>query len=289
MDRNGKTIPSPRLVGTVHRDPRGKAKLLGLLQQEQPSAISVEISPYARIFRAQRSAAFRATLRENLKRIHEEEKFSWREIFSHSAIRGIFFLLKEPYEWRAAEAYARQKGIVLVDIDLSRYSEERLSHLPELVSGENLRALLRLSSPDLTEEIKAHYNRARFLFSHPPSLWPQGPEERERETFMAEGIRRLVRQARGQKVLHIGGWEHLLEIPGGSSLYELLKDLRPTRALLSEAHKPGKAIYGGTGKREPGCFHKNCEKAVEKFSNRRHNLIELQQFMKTAYFLVNKK
>jgi len=276
MDRSGKTIPPPLLVGTVHRDPRGGDKLVRLLQQEQPAAISVEISPYARIFRAQRSAAFRATLRENLKRIHEEEKFSWREIFSHSAIRGIFFLLKEPYEWRTAEAYARQTGIVLADIDLSRYSEERLSHLPELVSGENLRALLRLSSPDLTEEIKAHYNRARFLFSHPPSLWPQGPEEREREAFLAEGIRRLVREASGQKVLHIGGWEHLLEIPGRTSLYELLRDLRPTRILLSDVNKRRGPIYRGGGRRKPGCFHKNCEKAVEKFSNRRHNLIELQ-------------
>jgi len=276
MDRGGKTIPSLLLVGTVHRDPRGGNKLLRFLQQEQPSAISVEISPYARIFRAQRSAAFRATLRENLKRIHEEEKCSWRKIFSHNDILGIFLLLKEPYEWRSAETYARRAGIVLADIDLSRYSEERLSHLSELVSEENLRALLRLSSSDLTEEVKTHYNRARFLFSHPPSLWPQGPEEREREAFMAERIRLLVHQARGQKVLHIGGWEHLLEVPEGVSLYGLLRDLRPRRILLSEGEKPRKAIYGGRRRRTPCCFHKNCEKAVEKFSNRGHNLIKLQ-------------
>jgi hypothetical protein len=254
MDVSGRTIPSLLMVGTVHRDPQGKARLLRLLQQERPAAISVEISPYAIIFRAQKAGAFRAILRENLKRIHEEENFSWREIFSNSAIRGIFFLLKEPYEWQAAEAHAQRTGIVLKDIDLSRYSEEKLSHLSELVSKANLRALLRLSSPDLTEQVEAHYNRARFLFSHPPSLWPKCLEERERETFMAEEIRRLVRQARGQKVLHIGGWEHLLEFPGETSLYELLKDLRPMRVLLSEVDNRGKSICRGSGRKEPELY-----------------------------------
>ncbi len=254
MDRNRKTIPSLLLVGTVHHDPQGKAKLLRLLQQEQPAAISVEISPYARIFRAQEAGALRAILRENLKRIHEEENLSWREIFFHSAVRGIFFLLREPYEWRAAEAYARRTGIVLKDIDLSRYSEEKLSHLPELISGENLRSLLRLSSLDLTEQVEAHYKRARFLFSHPPSLRPESLEERERETFMAEEIRKLVRQASGQKVLHIGGWEHLLEFSVGISLFELLKDLRPLRVLLSEVDNREKAICRGSGRREPELY-----------------------------------
>lgn len=252
MNRRTNLIPFLLLVGTVHRDPQGKAKLLSLLQQKQPAAISVEISPYARIFRAQKAAAFRAILRENLKRIHAEENFSWREIFSHSAIQGIFFLLKEPYEWRAAEAYARQTGIVLKGIDLSRYSQEKLSHLPELVSRENLRSLLPLSSPDLTEQIEAQYRRAQFLFSHPPSPPPERPGEREREIFMAEEIRKLVRQ--GQKVLHIGGWEHLLEFSGGASLYELLKDLRPLRVLLSEVDNRREAIGRGRRRREPELY-----------------------------------
>ena len=234
MRRSGRTVSSLQMVGTVHRDPRGKAKLLRLLQQENPAVISVEISPYARAFRAQRSAGFRALLRENLRRIHEEDGRPWREILTHGAIRGIFFLLKEPYEWRAAETYAQRASIDLREIDLSRYSEEKLSHLSELVSPENLRTLLCLSSSDLEKEVEAHYTRAQFLFSHPPALWPKSLEEKEREAFMAEEIRRLVHQAKGHKVMHIGGWEHLLEFPQGSSLLGLLKDLRPQRLLLSE-------------------------------------------------------
>lgn len=226
--------PPLLMVGTVHRDPRGRRKLLGLLRREQPSVVSVEISPYARFFRARKAAAFRATLRENLRRIHREEGISWRDLLSHGAIQGIFLLLKEPYEWQAARAYGEETGSRVRDIDLSEFSEERLSHLSETVSGENLRTLLSLSFPALPEQVRGHYDRARFLFSHPPSVWVKGREMGERESIMAEKIRRLVLQGEGNKVVHIGGWEHLLEFSGEPSLYGLLKDLRPRRVLLSE-------------------------------------------------------
>ena len=226
--------PPLLMVGTVHRDPGGRRKLLGLLRREQPSAISVEISPYARFFRARKAAGFRAILRENLRRIHREEGISWQGLLSHGAIQGIFLLLKEPYEWQAARAYAEETGSRVQDIDLSEFSEERLSHLSETVSGENIHALLSLSFPALTEQVKGHYDRARFLFSHPPSVWVKSRETQERESIMAERIRSLVFQAEGNKVVHVGGWEHLLEFTGESSLYGLLKDLRPRRILLSE-------------------------------------------------------
>ena len=66
-------ISSLTMVGTVHRDPKGFSKLSRLLENERPDLISVEISPYARALRARRSAGFRATLRENLRRISKEE------------------------------------------------------------------------------------------------------------------------------------------------------------------------------------------------------------------------
>jgi hypothetical protein len=35
-------------------------------------------------------------------------------------------------------------------------------------------------------------------------------------------------------MIHVGGWEHLLEFSGEPSLYGLLKDLQPRRVLLAE-------------------------------------------------------
>jgi hypothetical protein len=221
------------LVGTAHRDPKGKPRLLALLEKERPAFITVEISPYARAFRIREAAAFRAVLRENLKKIHEEERIPWRELLSHGAVQGIFFLLKEPYEWRAAEEYARESGAVLEDIDLSRYSAEKLSRIPELVSENNLRFLLRSSCAGMAEQAAAQYRRARAHFSNPPSLWPQSSEDLERESFMAGRVRRIFHRAGGKKVLHVSGWEHLVEFSGGVTLFGLLQDLRPGRVLLA--------------------------------------------------------
>ena len=234
MGMGKRPLPSLVMVGTVHRDPRGKARLLRLLQREQPSAVSVEISPYARIFRNQKAAAFRAALRENLRRIHQEEGLAWRRILSHSAIQGIFLLLKEPYEWRAAKAYGEETKCRIQDIDLSEYSEEKLTQLPDLVSRENLRTLLSLSFPGLNEQVRNLYGRARFLFSHPPSVWLENREVRERESIMAEKIRGIVIQEVGGKIVHIGGWEHLLEFSEQSSLYSLLQEFHPRRVLLAD-------------------------------------------------------
>jgi hypothetical protein len=199
--------------------------------------ISVEFSPYGRVFRDRESTVLRATLRENLRRIHREEGRAWREILSHSAIQGIFLLLKEPYEWRAATAYASETGGGLHDIDLSHVSEEKLSHLSDIVSLENLRTLLRLSFPSLPDQVEDHYRRARLLFSHPPPVWVKSRDLEERESIMAQKIRRLSFQAEGKKLAHIGGWEHLLESSGGLTLYDLLKDLQPRRLLLEDAEE----------------------------------------------------
>ena len=197
------------LVGTVHRDPEGYAKLLRLLEQEQPSIITVEISPYSRAFRAQQAAGLRARLRENLQKIGREKGRPLREIISQRAVLEIFLALREPYEWRAAKDYADRHGIALMDIDLSGYAEEKLSHLTELISLKNLRALLHLPSFDPSRQVESQYARAKFLFTHPPSSWPTSEEVMNREAHMAEKIRGFARQKNEGKALHIGGWEHI--------------------------------------------------------------------------------
>jgi hypothetical protein len=50
---------------------------------------------------------------------------------------------------------------------------------------------------------------------------------------MAEKIHTFVRRVEGKKILHVGGWEHLIEFSQGKSLFGLLQDLRPRRILLS--------------------------------------------------------
>ena len=155
-----------------------------------------------------------------------------REIIGRTAVLEIFLALREPYEWSAAKDYAAREGVTLLDIDLSCYAQEKLSHLGELVSPENLRALLPLPSVSLFHQVDSQYSRAKFLLAHPPSIWPVGEELTKREACMAEKIRSLARQKNEGKTLHIGGWEHMIELPNGRSLFGLVKDLQPKRIIL---------------------------------------------------------
>lgn len=220
------------LIGTVHKDPYGYKKLLRLLREIKPEAISVEISPYSRAFRAQQVPNLRQTLRQNLQKMGEEDGFSLKDILSHGPILSIFFFLKDPFEWRAAETYAQENSAALFDIDLSTYAREKLAYLTELVSLENLRTLYQLPAASFFDEISRQYSRAKFLFQNPPKIWPIEKEVLEREVYLAERIKELLKKIEGKNFCHIGGWEHLLERPDGQSLFALLRDLNPQRILL---------------------------------------------------------
>jgi len=225
--------PSLIIVGTVHRDPRGYARLYSLLERERPDILTVEISPFSRAYRTEHARRMRVSLRENLRRIQQEERLLLKELFSQSSIMGIFFLLKEPFEWRATEAFAWKQKVPLYDIDLCPFARDNLAYLSELMALENLRALIRFPLPPLWEQVEAQYSRARFLFHHPPSFWPLSQDIQEREAYMAEKIRKLSFRVNGGKLLHVGGWEHLIESSGRKSLFDLLKNMQPKRILLA--------------------------------------------------------
>ena len=226
------------LVGTVHRDPKGYTRLFRLLERERPSIITVEISPYSRTLRVQQSALLLRTLRRNLRQIQKEDGRPLTAILSHSLIMGIFFLLQEPFEWRAAKIYASQNGIPLQDIDLSAFAQDHLANLPELIALKNLQTLLGLSCLPYPGLVRSQYSRARFLLRHPPSIRIRQPGFQEREVYMADKIREFARGIEEGKILHVGGWEHLIDSEGEKSLFGLLKDLKPQRILLSALGRP---------------------------------------------------
>jgi hypothetical protein len=219
------------LVGTVHRDPQGFAKLSRLLEMESPAILTVEFSPYGRTFRARNAGALRSRLRTNLRKIAAEQGREIRKNLAHPAIQSLFALLQEPYEWRAAKAYARREGVELWDIDLSTYSRQRLAHVGELITEENLRALLGAPSDPRTQ-IESQYNRARFLWAHPPAVDLDSHGEEERDLHMAGRIRGILENRMGKKLIHVGGWEHLIELPDRKTLFTLLADLQPRRVIL---------------------------------------------------------
>jgi hypothetical protein len=223
------------MVGTVHRDPKGFGKLLRILEREAPNFITVEISPYALEFRRKQASHFRAILRENLKKIQQEDgEWSYRRLLSYGEIRGIFLLLKVPFEWRAAKGFADKCRIGIRAIDLSAFSEEKLARISELIHPDNLRALLRSPQPPSENQVGRQYKRARSLWGSTAATGSFSEEVQEREKQMAGEIRGLMAEGGKRKILHIGGWEHLLPASPGKSLYERLVDLEPRRLLLTD-------------------------------------------------------
>ncbi len=241
--------PPVVLVGTVHRDPGGYSRLFRLLQKERPALITVEISPYSRTLRVEQSAMLLSTLRSNLRQVQKKDGRPLTAILSHSLIMGIFFLLKEPFEWRAAKNYAGRNGILLKDIDLSSFAEEHLASLPELIALKNLQTLLGFASPPYADLVRSQYCRANFLLRHPPSIRIHPSGFGEREVYMASRIREFAQGTKRGKILHVGGWEHLIDFQEEKSVFGLLKDLKPRRILLS-------ALGGSASYRE--IVHKNC-------------------------------
>ncbi len=226
-------VSSLFLIGTVHRDPYGYKKLYRLLAGKKPNVITVEISPYSLSFRAKNAQKIRQLLHANIRQMQIEDGLPLWRIISHGAIMGILVMLKEPFEWRAAESYAQKNEVTLFDIDLSIYAQEKLAHLEELVSLKNLKNLIKLPPSSFFDEIRAQYARANYFFHNPPKIWPVNKEILEREKYMAEKIRQIYKSMAEGVLCQIGGWEHLVERPDGNSLYHLLQDLNPQRIILS--------------------------------------------------------
>ena len=153
---------------------------------------------------------------------------------SHGEIQGIFLLLKVPFEWKAAEEYARRSRIGLKAIDLSTYSEEKLARISELIQIENLRALLRSSSLAIGDQVIFQNKRAQNIWNQPLAGGSPQEEIQEREKHMAGEIRRLMAEGNKRKILHVGGWEHLLLASQGKSLFVRLEKFKPCRILLTD-------------------------------------------------------
>ena len=103
-------------------------------------------------------------------------------------------------------------------------------HLPryagDLLTPENLKALLTTADEPLEDYVAREYRRARLACRRP--LWrPLGldPETRRRERLLARRLRRCL--ARSGRVAHLGGWEHLVPWRDGNGLWQDWRTLSP--------------------------------------------------------------
>jgi hypothetical protein len=216
------------LIGTVHGDPRGYARVLSLLEWLQPDLVTVEISRFSLRYRRAWEASWRRQFQKTLATLP-------REAAKHPAIRRVAAQIALPYEYRAARDYSRSCGIKCLPLDLGGMSRR---HLPrygrELLSAANLRALAGEPQDSLEVFVTREFHRARLALARAP--WRLALEDnsqtRRREFFVARRLQRLA--APGVRVAHLGGWEHLIPWRDGEGLRSWLADQEPGILLADE-------------------------------------------------------
>jgi hypothetical protein len=120
------------LIGTVHGDPDGMDRLIGLLNKAEPALVAVEMSPYGLSYRQRYGRRFQRLLRRRLKLVAERHGVSWEPWGQFQAISSQ---LSFPFEYKASLRFCRDRGAVLWCLDLSEMSRELIqASWDELVS-----------------------------------------------------------------------------------------------------------------------------------------------------------
>lgn len=198
--------PSLILIGTVHGDPLGYARALKLLRHFKPDLVTVEVSRFSLRYRERQGSRWQRLLEQALEGLPPAAA-------CHLAIRRLAAQVALPFEVRAARDYGRRFAIPWRPLDLGRLSRR---HLPryarELLAPENVRALLTTKDEPLAAYVAREYRRARLAVQRPPWWSLRGdPETRRRERLQARRLRDCL--ARYPRVVHLGGWEHLVPVP----------------------------------------------------------------------------
>ncbi|MBM4296046.1 MAG: hypothetical protein FJ126_14250 [Deltaproteobacteria bacterium] len=216
------------LVGAVHGDPQGYSRVWKLLGFLRPHLISVEISPFSLRYR-------RRWEKDWLKKLDQALTGLPQSAQDHLALKRLAAQVALPFEARAARDWSRAHKTPWRALDLGELSRR---HLPrygrELLNRENLESLLATADGSMKDWVAGEFHRARKAWKQRPARLPGSGyrEALQRERFLARRLRRLSAQGR---VVHLGGWEHLVAWQDGQGLVPWLIDLHPARILLEDA------------------------------------------------------
>lgn len=227
------------LVGTVHGDPDGPARLRQILRKEAPSVIGVEISPYGLSFRQRNGRRLRRILRRRAGRIAAAQGIPWQ---GWGQIQAVFAQLSMPFEYKASLCFCRESGGALFCLDVSSLSRHLIGEQwGELLSRENIRSLAGEPAEDLRESVKKVYALASRLLSEQGK--DQGspfekdlardPEWQAREAALARRLTERFSIMECGRMAYVGGWQHLLKTTRAGTLYDRIGYLHPRRVLLA--------------------------------------------------------
>jgi hypothetical protein len=228
------------LIGTVHGDPDGMARLLGLLKKEEPGLVAVEASPYGLSYRQRYGRRLRRLLRRRLRCVSEGHGVSWER---WGQFQAIVSQLSFPFEYKASLRFCRDSGARFWCLDLSAMSRELIhASWDELVSPRNIEALLHEPPEDLRTPVKKAYALASKLLKEKQSGYLSAfvrefeadPAWKNREAALAEGLEKGYGMMKSGRLAYVGGWQHLVCPSDGGTLCDRLSHLHPRRVLLAD-------------------------------------------------------
>ena len=146
-----------------------------------------------------------------------------------------------PYEWTTALAYAKYAHIPCLPIDTGKIAKQELPKWQNsLLTIENVKFLVKEPWFDLESYFLKCHNFAQKLWKEPDlwqlkrnlaflhhSIW------QEREQIMAARLKRLQRL--NKRLVHIGGWLHLLHSPSHATLYSRLEKCVYKKKLIARS------------------------------------------------------
>jgi hypothetical protein len=196
--------------------------------------VTVEISPFSLGYRLKHGGGWQRQLAAALAKLPAGAE-------RHLAIQRLKAQVALPFEVRAAGDYSQRVNVPWRPLDLGFLSRRHLPrYATELLTPDNLRSLLVTTDGELTDFVAGEFRRARQAWAGAPRrcVFPDAPETLRREQFLARRLRHLV--SRHRRVMHLGGWEHLVDWEDYPGLWRDLADLKPRRVLLDEADRlPG--------------------------------------------------
>ena len=212
------TLVQARLVmlGTIHRDKDGGLLLSGWLDRVKPEVITLEFSLYGMLFRKVHGPELRkrvgALIREMAVPVEQ----------SRAVVQALSDYIDLPYEYAETSRYADGAGVPLHLLDVDRFSMINLWHVQELIDERNLRTWLG-DQTSRENEITKERALARLFFDKGVRAFAYTDEMLTRDRHIVEKLASLAHRYNGKRILHVCGWQHLVD---QGNLYHTLNPVK---------------------------------------------------------------
>jgi len=192
------------MLGTIHRDRDGGPLLSGWLDRVKPEVVTLEFSRYGMLFRKVHGPE----LRRRIDALIKEMTFPAER--ARVALQALYDYIDLPYEYTEASRYADRSGVPLHLLDEDRFSLINLRHVRELTDERNLRSWL--GDQTLREnEIAKERTLARLFFDKGVRAFAYTEEMLTRDRYITEKLALLAHRYNGKRILHVCGWQHLID------------------------------------------------------------------------------